>query len=266
MRILGEALFEGTEGAPSLETLKISGGIKQMTAAALREALPDGAPIDDYIDGAMKEIPEPALGRVPLDRLVKGMVSAALDWAGVVEQAVRPDEPVPAGHPFAGHTPRAMGEALVTALEEGLRKVTGETDLVAPKDRGACWPDLGRASSRLLQQVLGREWKQRFSQRLWSQSTAEMALACTADIAIVDDMRYPADYEDMAAIGAILVRLNRPDAEDVNSHPSEGLLEDRAFHLRLENDGSLEDFEETVRREQASLLHGLRREPAPDCA
>lgn len=249
LKLLSEILREENPGM-SIATLKISGGIKRITGVALSLVLPAEEDPQDYVDGPKKEEAVPLLGEVGHGRLIEAMVGAALAWAGYPRAMDAPYSPLPEDSPFGAVTPLRMKQDLVAALGEGLVAAGIARVVDLPREAQDPWPALSQASSRLIQQVLGREWKRRYNERLWSEATASLAQDLDVDLVVVDDMRYPADYEDLVAAGAMTLRLNRPAATGSNSHPSEGLLEDRAFDARIENDRDLPHLRDQV----ASLL------------
>lgn len=263
LKLLSDMLKEEDPGM-RVATLKISGGIKKITAAALLQVLPAQEDVQDYVDGPKKEAPVPELGSVGHDRLIDTMVGAALAWAGLPGARDVPAAPLPAGNPFGPVTPFRMKRDLVQAMAEGLVAAGIVREVEVPRELSDPWPALAQASSRLIQQVLGREWKRCYSERLWSEATAFMAESLDVDLVVVDDMRYPADYEDLVAAGAVTLRLNRPSAEAVNSHPSEGMLEDRAFDARIENDRDLAHLALQIREHLIPVLREARREAYPE--
>lgn len=64
---------------------------------------------------------------------------------------------------------------------------------------------------------------------------------------IITDMRFPNEMEAIEERGGITIRVNRPGA-DVGTHPSETALDDAEFHYTIENDGTLEELIEKVKR------------------
>ncbi len=55
---------------------------------------------------------------------------------------------------------------------------------------------------------------------------------------VIDDLRFPNEYEAVIRLGGAPVRVYRPGAEAYNAHPSEGLLEGYPM-MGLENNGTL---------------------------
>lgn len=71
------------------------------------------------------------------------------------------------------------------------------------------------------------------------------ALADTAVLhgmhAIIDDMRFPNEYNMLRDMGALLVRVERPGIPTIDDE-SEWALDNHGFDLRVTNDGSVDDL------------------------
>jgi len=72
---------------------------------------------------------------------------------------------------------------------------------------------------------------------------------------VVSDMRFVHEYEEIAKMGAFIIRIDRPnittnDYPDEPIHPSEVEYRQIPFHLHISNDGNINDliqkFEESV--------------------
>lgn len=62
---------------------------------------------------------------------------------------------------------------------------------------------------------------------------------------IIDDLRFPREYEMLREHGAKIIRICNPDVTAAPSE-TEGLLEGYEFDAEIINDGSLEEFKERV--------------------
>lgn len=71
---------------------------------------------------------------------------------------------------------------------------------------------------------------------------------------IITDMRFPNEMEAIEERGGITIRVERPGA-DVGTHPSETALDDAEFHYTIENDGTLEELIEKVKK--VLLIEGI---------
>jgi hypothetical protein len=97
--------------------------------------------------------------------------------------------------------------------------------------------------------VFAREaWGKDFWIDLWQNQVAK---SISWNI-IVDDLRMPNEYERMKAMGAILIKVVRPNA-DVVTHATEGQLDDCKFDHVITNDGTLAELKASV----AEVLYKL---------
>ncbi len=110
-------------------------------------------------------------------------------------------------------------------------------------------PGLG-VSPRYLFQTLGTEWgRQLVKNDVWTLITTNRIKAELAQghSVVVDDLRFPNEFEALQGIGGTMVRVARPGhiAQPTN-HVSEGLLDDTPFEFEVYNDGSLADLKEST--------------------
>lgn len=102
-------------------------------------------------------------------------------------------------------------------------------------------------------QTLGTEWgRNTLGENIWVE-IAKSAIQTSLDAGnpvVVDDLRFPNEFEAMKAMGAKLVRVERPGKTITFDHPSEGALEGGQFqfHYNVVNDGSLEDLFARIHR------------------
>ena len=61
---------------------------------------------------------------------------------------------------------------------------------------------------------------------------------------VIDDLRFPNEYEMLKDIGACLVKITRPGYTKQHDHPSDGALDDYHFDIELVNDGTPEELYE----------------------
>lgn len=101
-------------------------------------------------------------------------------------------------------------------------------------------------SSRVLQQTCGTEWgRKSLDLELWVKMALRKVqlIVSSGGRAVIDDMRFPNEYDAVAKFGAERWYIFRPGGgEALNGHPSEGQLEDRKFHKVFINDGSIADL------------------------
>lgn len=101
--------------------------------------------------------------------------------------------------------------------------------------------NLGGKSVRFLTQTIGTEWGRNLvSPSLWS----DLVLKSSAlpELVIIDDMRFPNEYDDIRAAGGQVWRISRPGTDPTNDHPSEGLLEGLEFDEEIINDGTVAEL------------------------
>lgn len=66
---------------------------------------------------------------------------------------------------------------------------------------------------------------------------------------VVTDCRFPNEAEAICSRGGVVFRVIRPGVERANDHPSETSLDDYDFDGILLNDGTLEEFSQSVVRQ-----------------
>ena len=92
--------------------------------------------------------------------------------------------------------------------------------------------------------TLGTEWgRQMIGDNIWVEAwrrVAEQHLACGTDV-IVEDLRFPNEYQAIREAGGIVIRVNRPDLA-IGEHESERHALTFAADIIVSNDGELEDL------------------------
>lgn len=110
-------------------------------------------------------------------------------------------------------------------------------------------PETGGRSARYLMRTLGTEWgRQMVSDSLWVDRTlmiVEKTLKLDQKL-VVDDMRFPNEYDAMCNAGFTLVRVIRPGYSAKIDHPSEGRLDEHKFHLTIINDCDITTLRDRV--------------------
>lgn len=111
-------------------------------------------------------------------------------------------------------------------------------------------PQLRGAPCRSLMVVLGTNWgREMIYSDLWVDvacSGIRQAIDSGLRV-VVDDMRFINEYQTLRAIGAVMVKVTRPDHETPEGSTTEGLLKDQRFDIELPNDGTQRGYEDTVR-------------------
>lgn len=209
-----------------LTVVKISGAMKAACAAAIAPFV-DAAEMDLWVEGKHKDSPVPGL--TPAACMVPAVVDALLD-----EMAGSADAP----HlPF----PDAQGRTLTRS------HLLGDLCLCWHGPLEAAYAAKGHLTPRDLQKTMGLEWgRKAYGADFWIKGVRARLAQVTTPIAVVDDVRFEDDADLVEAFDGVLVRIWRPSAERPDSHASEGLLEHRAFAVRLDNDAGLDAYERLV--------------------
>lgn len=104
-------------------------------------------------------------------------------------------------------------------------------------------PGLGVSTRRMLQ-TLGSDWgRQLISPALWveiAKRKIEQNLAAGTPV-VVDDMRFPNEYEMILQLGGHPVKVVRTGTQPYQGHASEGLLEGYPMTV-LHNSGTLSEL------------------------
>lgn len=103
---------------------------------------------------------------------------------------------------------------------------------------------LGGITARRMMQTLGTEWGRGLDPDLWVRIMEARLLRFSNCGVVVDDMRFPNEFDSMRRLGATLVRVTRavPNLGVLHPHASEGALDQHAFDVTIANDGTLQDL------------------------
>lgn len=109
---------------------------------------------------------------------------------------------------------------------------------------------LSWATPRRMMQTLGTEWGRALDENFWVNA---MEARLTRRVPpypriVVDDLRFPNEYDMLKRRGALMVKIVRPGESVTPSHPSEGALDSHHFDVTINNDGTLEDLYTQVDR------------------
>ncbi len=110
-------------------------------------------------------------------------------------------------------------------------------------------PEIG-CSPRRLMQTLGREWGQEYIHpNLWVNITTKYikGVLRSGGKVVVDDLRYPQEYDALKDLGAVFVKVVRPEATRQVSHYSEGILDQKKFDFGIINKDGLGELKQSVR-------------------
>lgn len=107
------------------------------------------------------------------------------------------------------------------------------------KEKPIRFPDF-EVTPRKLMQTLGTEWGRGINPDLWADLTISKASKAAGKV-IIDDMRFPNEFEAVKAAGGITIMVTRPGVvRPANCHPSEGQLDNHPFDYHVVNDGTVD--------------------------
>ncbi len=110
-------------------------------------------------------------------------------------------------------------------------------------------PEFGGKTPRHLMQTLGTEWGRNLvSPYLWTDLLTlrvESALKAGHQV-VVDDMRFPNEFDLLKGLGAVMVWVKRPGVVAKGGHPSEGLLDNHPFDREVPNNRDLKHLRSMV--------------------
>ncbi len=98
---------------------------------------------------------------------------------------------------------------------------------------------------RSLMQTLGTDWGRTcVDPEVWIKVTMRRVnrLLEMGERVVVDDMRFPNEYQALDLRGGCMINVTRPGVVAPNGHASEGLLDHHPFKATVTNDGTLEEL------------------------
>lgn len=148
-------------------------------------------------------------------------------------------------HSFAEPLREAIIE-IVYPFFEGGRDEVRQWFMDSRKDN-AVIPALG-VTLRFLLQTLGTKWgRDIVHQEIWVRHTMFKATrSLRSYTTIIDDVRFPNEYDAIRKMGGLLFMIQRPDAPAADTSIGEGLLNDHEFDGVIENSGGLQDLQGAV--------------------
>lgn len=143
-------------------------------------------------------------------------------------------------------TLKAMAETFLTHLgmppEEIAQRLRGDR-------KEEIIPAIG-VSARHVMQTLGTEWgRKSIDENVWVKVTLVQAarIMQNGNSVVIDDMRFPNEYDAIHAAGGETWRIVRPDARVTVAHASEGQL-DLVHMQEIFNGGTTKDLDSAVDR------------------
>lgn len=97
---------------------------------------------------------------------------------------------------------------------------------------------------RLLQRLGTEAGRNILGENIWVDTAFSRV---DSDKVVVTDVRFPNEAQAVRQRGGVLVRIHRPGIGPKNTHPSETSLEDYAFDYHIDNDGTIEEFHQTIK-------------------
>lgn len=95
---------------------------------------------------------------------------------------------------------------------------------------------------RRLYQTIGTEWGRNcINESLWIRLWAMQAMDSNCPV-VVDDMRFPNEYQAVRALGGKTLKVYNPNMTRLTNHASEGALDNCDFDHTIVNVGSLADL------------------------
>lgn len=109
--------------------------------------------------------------------------------------------------------------------------------------KGHTIPELG-VSTRCLMETLGTKWGRLIRDDIWVQITTRRIdqILANGHSVVVDDVRYPNEYEALASRGAKMVVVQRPGMPDRRLHLSESKLGGFRFDYGIINNGTVDEL------------------------
>lgn len=108
-------------------------------------------------------------------------------------------------------------------------------------------PELGNRSPRYLMQTLGTEWgRYLISETIWVD-VMRARIRHSFGRVVIDDVRFPNEYNLIRSLGGLLVRIDRPGYKKSGLHPSDGGCDHLPFDVTIVNGGRPEDMLEQLK-------------------
>jgi molybdopterin-guanine dinucleotide biosynthesis protein len=102
---------------------------------------------------------------------------------------------------------------------------------------------LHQTDFRRLLQLLGTDIRNKYlGQNFWVRVAVDKITATKADIVLVDDWRFPFEYEEVLKEFPTKTLIILRDSETKDTHSSETALDDFVADYTVRNSGTLEDF------------------------
>ena len=158
----------------------------------------------------------------------------------------------------------ALKKMLETLLTEAGIPLSQSWDLLRGNAKEVPIAALGGVTGRRLMQTLGTEWgRESIDEDFWTRvMDGKLDQYPRGRRIVIDDMRFPNEYDMLKEKGAIMVKVFRGSAHrdpHASSHPSEGALNHHDFDFEISNNSDLSvlygKMDSIVKQESKSLFH-----------
>lgn len=108
-----------------------------------------------------------------------------------------------------------------------------------------------KARFRGILQWWGTEWRRAQNPNYWIDQTRKkiLALKGISGLIVATDVRFPNEAELIENMGGVVVRISRPEANNVTDpHPSEVVMDSYPFKHVIHNTGTIDDLRREVRK------------------
>lgn len=158
----------------------------------------------------------------------------------------------------------ALTMSCADPIKETLSRLFGFPD--------GCWKDrrwketplpmLG-VSPRILAQTFGTEWgRQMVHEDIWVSRVIGRWRNDGYKLTAITDVRFDNEAIAILRAGGMVIRVERPDTDDVAEHASEAGIADNLVHQTVINDGTIQQLDEKVQnavREHAEMVQSIRQ-------
>jgi len=214
--------------AKGYTNVKFADALKGMFRVLLAEEGLDKATIQEMVDGGQKEEPIKYLeGRflekLDVEKTAQKMVAFLMEYQGAKYPTKKNlDEP----------QDTLQGRSAAYAIEV-------LADFIIK------WRDNADVTPRLIMQELGTEYgRVSLGDKIWTTATRGRIKSIAGPV-VVTDMRFVNERDEMAGMGALLLRVKRPMLTNGqrSDHPSETAIDDLVVDHELLNDGGIEKLQ-----------------------
>ena len=115
-------------------------------------------------------------------------------------------------------------------------------DMLYGKAKEVPIPGLEPLTPRILAQTIGTDWGRKLDPDFWVKILeSRLGLLKNARV-VIDDMRFPNEFDLVVKVGGLPVIIVRPGAEVTQAHASEGQLNNHPFKAGVNNNGTLPEL------------------------